>query len=84
MLLGGLEVTTGGQRIHDYEEQVAKMKRRRMNIEDFSDYLTMHKYGMPPHGGLGCSLERIVASILGLDTIKRAAAFPRDRDRLNP
>ncbi len=84
MLLNGLEVTTGGQRIHDYEQQVEKMKRRRMNIEDFSDYLTMHKYGMPPHGGLGCSLERITASILGLDTVKRAAAFPRDRDRLNP
>ena len=84
MLLNGLEVTTGGQRIHDYEMQVAKMKQRGMNIEDFEDYLTMHKYGMPPHGGMGLGLERIVQNILGLDNIKKATAFPRDRDRIRP
>lgn len=84
MLLNGLEVTTGGQRIHDYAEQVAKMERRGMDISQFEDYLTMHKYGMPPHGGMGLGLERIVQNILGLDTIKQATAFPRDRDRLRP
>ena len=84
MLLYGLEVTTGGQRIHDYEMQVKKMQDRGMNIDDFEDYLTMHKYGMPPHGGLGLGLERIVQNILGLDTIKQATAFPRDRDRIRP
>ena len=84
MLLNGLEVTTGGQRIHDYAEQVAKMERRGMDISDFEDYLTMHKYGMPPHGGMGLGLARIVQNILGLDNIKQATAFPRDRDRLRP
>ena len=84
MLLNGLEVTTGGQRIHDYEMQVKKMQDRGMNIADFEDYLTMHKYGMPPHGGMGLGLERIVQNILGLDNIKQATAFPRDRDRLRP
>ncbi len=84
MLLNGLEVTTGGQRIHDYEMQVAKMKARGMDIDEFEDYLTMHKYGMPPHGGMGLGLERIVQNILGLDNIKQATAFPRDRDRLRP
>lgn len=84
MLLNGLEVTTGGQRIHDYEMQVAKMKARGMDIDDFEDYLTMHKYGMPPHGGMGLGLERIVQNILGLDNIKKATAFPRDRDRIRP
>ena len=84
MLLNGLEVTTGGQRIHDYEMQVEKMKKRGMDIDDFEDYLTMHKYGMPPHGGMGLGLERIVQNILGLDNIKQATAFPRDRDRLRP
>ena len=84
MLLYGLEVTTGGQRIHDYEMQVKKMQDRGMNIDDFEDYLTMHKYGMPPHCGLGLGLERIVQNILGLDTIKQATAFPRDRDRIRP
>ncbi len=84
MLLNGLEVTTGGQRIHDYEEQVEKMKKRGMNIDDFEDYLTMHKYGMPPHGGMGLGLERIVENLLGLANIKQATAFPRDRDRIRP
>ena len=84
MLLNGLEVTTGGQRIHDYEMQVKKMQDRGMDISDFEDYLTMHKYGMPPHGGMGLGLERIVQNILGLDNIKQATAFPRDRDRLRP
>ncbi len=84
MLLNGLEVTTGGQRIHDYEMQVAKMEARGMDTAEFEDYLTMHKYGMPPHGGMGLGLERIVQNILGLDNIKQATAFPRDRDRLRP
>ena len=84
MLLNGLEVTTGGQRIHDYEMQVKKMQDRGMDITEFEDYLTMHKYGMPPHGGMGLGLERIVQNILGLDNIKQATAFPRDRDRLRP
>ena len=84
MLLNGLEVTTGGQRINDYSEQVKKMQARGMNIEDFEDYLTMHKYGMPPHGGMGLGMERIVQNMLGLQNIKEATAFPRDRDRLRP
>ena len=84
MLLNGLEVTTGGQRIHDYVKQVEKMKSRGMDINEFEDYLTMHKYGMPPHGGMGLGLERIVQNILGLDNIKKATAFPRDRDRIRP
>ena len=84
LLLNGLEITTGGQRIHDYEEQVNKMKKRGMDIDQFEDYLTMHKYGMPPHGGMGLGMERIVQNLLGLTTIKQAAAFPRDRERIRP
>ena len=56
LLLHGLEITTGGQRIHDYEQQVAKMKKRHMNPADFENYLTMHKYGLPPHGGFGLGM----------------------------
>jgi len=83
-LMYGLEVTTGGQRIHDYHEQVAKLKARGMNPEDFEDYLAMHKYGMPPHGGFALGLERIAQKLLELDNIRRATAFPRDRDRVGP
>ena len=84
LLLYGLEITTGGQRIHDYQEQVAKMKKRRMDPADFEGYLTMHKYGLPPHGGFGLGMERIVQKLLELDNIREAAAFPRDRNRLTP
>ena len=84
LLLYGLEVTTGGQRIHDYEAQVAKMKKRHMNPEDFQEYLAMHRYGLPPHGGFGLGLERIVQKLLGLENIREASAFPRDRNRLTP
>lgn len=84
LLLYGLEITTGGQRIHDYHEQVAKMKKRRMDPADFEGYLTMHKYGLPPHGGFGLGMERIVQKLLGLTNIREATAFPRDRNRLVP
>ena len=84
LLLHGLEITTGGQRIQDYEQQVAKMKKRHMDPADFENYLTMHKYGLPPHGGFGLGMERVVEKLLGLENIREAAAFPRDRNRLQP
>lgn len=84
LLFRGLEITTGGQRIHDYEMQVAKMKSRGMNVEAFESYLMMHKHGMPPHGGLGIGLERLTARLLGFDNVRQASLFPRDIHRLEP
>ncbi len=84
LLFRGLEVTTGGQRIHDYQQQVAKMEQRQMNIELFESYLMMHRYGMPPHGGLGLGLERFTARLLGLENVRLATLFPRDMNRLEP
>lgn len=84
LLFRGLEITTGGQRIHDYDTQVAKMRERNMTIELFESYLMMHKYGMPPHGGLGLGLERFTAKLAGFDNVRHAALFPRDINRLEP
>lgn len=84
LLFRGLEVTTGGQRIHEFSEQVAKMERLHMNCELFDSYLMMHRYGMPPHGGLGIGLERFTARLLKLDNVRLAALFPRDLHRLVP
>ena len=84
LLFRGIEITTGGQRIHDYNEQVAKMKVRGMNPDDFESYLMAHKYGMPPHGGLGLGLERITMHLLGFKNVRNASMFPRDINRVTP
>lgn len=84
LLFRGLEITTGGQRIHDYEQQVCKMKQREMQVEDFESYLQIHRCGMPPHGGLGIGLERLTARLLGFDNVRMATLFPRDTHRLVP
>lgn len=84
LLFRGLEVTTGGQRIHDYDAQVAKMVDRGMHPEEFESYLMIHKHGMPPHGGLGIGLERLTAQLCGLDNVRYASLFPRDLHRFEP
>ena len=79
-----MEVTTGGQRIHDYQTQVDKMRSKGMHPEEFESYLMIHKHGMPPHGGLGIGLERLTARLCGLENVRSAALFPRDLNRLEP
>lgn len=84
LLFRGLEVTTGGQRIHNYKEQVAKMKARGMKTEDFESYLMMHRAGMPPHGGLGLGLERLTSKLLHQENVRLSTLFPRDINRVTP
>lgn len=84
LLFRGVEVTTGGQRIHDYRMQVEKMEGRGMDPADFEDYLMIHKYGMPPHGGLGIGLERLTMQLLGRANVRETTLFPRDVNRLHP
>ena len=84
LLFKGIEITTGGQRIHDYHEQIEKMKERGMDPAEFESYLMAHKHGMPPHGGLGIGLERLTMKLLDKDNIREATMFPRDINRLEP
>lgn len=84
LLFRGMEVTTGGQRVHDYHMQVDKMLERGMHPEEFESYLMIHKHGMPPHGGLGIGLERLTMKLCGLDNVRYACLFPRDLSRLEP
>jgi nondiscriminating aspartyl-tRNA synthetase len=84
LLFRGLEITTGSQRIHDYEVLVAKMRERGLNPETYDSYLSAFRHGMPPHGGLAIGLERLTMQILGLKNVKEATLFPRDRNRLTP
>ena len=84
LLFRGLEITSGGQRVPDYNEQVAKMEKLGMNPEEFATYLMLHKYGAPPHGGLGLGLERLTMHLLGAKNVREATMFPRDINRVSP
>lgn len=84
LLFRGLEITTGGQRIHQYVEQVNKLKSRGMDPEAFESYLMLHKYGVPPHGGLGLGLERFTSRLLEQSNVRYSTLFPRDIKRLTP
>ena len=84
LLFRGLEITSGGQRVHDYQQQVAKMEKLGMNPEEFATYLMLHKYGAPPHGGLGLGLERLTMHLLGAKNVREATMFPRDINRVSP
>ena len=84
LLFRGMEITTGGQRIHDYDMQVEKMRSRGMHPEQFESYLMFHKYGAPPHGGLGLGLERLTMNLLGFKNVRYTTMFPRDINRVTP
>ena len=84
LLFKGLEITTGGQRIHDYQMILDKLAKREMNPEDIKDYLMIFKYGMPPHGGLGLGLERLTMRLLDEQNVRETTLFPRDVTRLEP
>ena len=83
LLFRGVEITTGGQRIHDYDKLVEAIKAKGLDPEKFTYYLQAFKYGMPPHGGFGMGLERLTAKLLGLENVKEATLFPRDLNRID-
>ncbi|HIZ75613.1 MAG TPA: aspartate--tRNA(Asn) ligase [Candidatus Mediterraneibacter stercoravium] len=84
LLFRGMEITTGGQRIHDYSQLLAKMEKRGMTEEGMEQYLSAFKHGMPPHGGLGIGLERLTMKLVGEDNVRETTLFPRDMSRLEP
>ncbi len=83
LLFRGVEITTGGQRLHDYQQLVKNIKKWGLKPENFSFYLEAFKYGMPPEGGLAIGLERLTARLLGIENIKEATLFPRDLNRID-
>ena len=84
LLYKGLEITTGGQRIHQYDKLMEKIAQRGMETEGMEHYLSAFKYGMPPHGGLGIGMERLTMQLIGEDNVREATLFPRDLSRLEP
>jgi nondiscriminating aspartyl-tRNA synthetase len=84
LLYDGVEICTGGQRLHDHAALVESFRRRGIRPESLEGYLEAFQHGMPPHGGMGLGLERFTQQLLGLDNVKQASLFPRDRNRLIP
>jgi nondiscriminating aspartyl-tRNA synthetase len=83
-LFRGLEITTGGRRQHDYNAFLETLPRFGLRPEDLKNYVTLLKYGCPPHGGFAIGCERLTQKILGLASVKEASLFPRDRKRVTP
>ncbi len=84
LLFHGLEITTGGQRIHEYKVLEKKLADRGMSDEGMEQYMLIFKHGMPPHGGLGIGLERLTMQLLGEENVRETTLFPRDLSRLEP
>lgn len=83
-LYGGIEISSGGQRIHIPELLIKKLREKKLNPDNFKAYVDSFRYGAPPHAGWSIGLERLTQIICGLDNVKEATMFPRDRDRLVP
>ena len=84
LLLNGLEITTGGQRLHRRQDLERAIMARGLSPASFESHLKMFELGMPPHGGLAIGLERLTAQILGLSNVREATLYPRDRYRVTP
>jgi nondiscriminating aspartyl-tRNA synthetase len=83
LIFRGLEIITGGQRIHEYKMLLENIKKFGLKKKDFNFYLQSFKYGMPPEGGFALGAERIVKQILNLENIREASLFPRDMGRID-
>ncbi len=83
LLFRGLEVNSGGQRVHNYDTLVERIKQKGLDPEKFAFYLQAFKVGMPPHGGCSTGLERLTARMLELANIREATLFPRDLNRID-
>jgi nondiscriminating aspartyl-tRNA synthetase len=83
LLFKGLEINSGGQRVHNHDKLVERIKQKGLDPDKFSFYLEAFKVGMPPHGGCSTGLERLTARLLNLPNVKEATLFPRDLNRID-
>ncbi len=84
LLFRGLELVTGGQRLHREPDYRAALAARGMSADGLEWYLSAFRHGMPPHGGFAIGLERLVARLTGVSNVREVTPFPRDRTRLAP
>jgi len=84
LLFRGMELVTGGQRLHRYQDYVDEIRRRGDDPERYADYLMAFKHGMPPHGGFAIGLERWIGQLVDAPNIRETTLFPRDINRISP
>lgn len=84
LLFRGVEITSGGQRVHEYHVLERELEKRGLDPRRFEGYLEVFRHGMPPHGGFAIGAERLTALLLGIPNVRFARAFPRDGVRLQP
>ncbi len=84
LLFRGLELVTGGQRLHRYDHYIAALAARNQDPDQLAGYLDAFRYGMPPHGGFAIGLERFIAQLTNTANVREVALFPRDQQRLSP
>jgi nondiscriminating aspartyl-tRNA synthetase len=84
LLFRGVELVTGGQRLHRYDDYRAALAERGEPLEPYASYVDAFRHGMPPHGGFAIGLERFVARLVGATNVREVTAFPRDWHRLTP
>jgi nondiscriminating aspartyl-tRNA synthetase len=84
LLFRGVELVTGGQRLHRHGDYLAALAARGEPVEPYAWYVDAFKHGMPPHGGFAIGLERYVARLLRVGNVREVTAFPRDLHRLTP
>ena len=83
-LYGGIEICSGGQRIHLPELLTKRIKSKGLNPKNFKEYIDSFRYGAPPHAGWSIGLERLTGILTKQENIREVTMFPRDRDRLTP
>jgi len=84
LLFHGIEITTGGQRLHRRKDLESALRKRGLDPADFESHLAMFDLGMPPHGGFAIGLERLTAQVLNLPNVRQAVLYPRDRYKVTP
>jgi nondiscriminating aspartyl-tRNA synthetase len=84
LIFRGLELVTGGQRLHRHADYLAALAERGQDPAAYAGYLQVFEHGMPPHGGFAIGLERWTARVTGAANLRQVTLFPRDLHRLSP
>lgn len=84
LLWRGIELTTGAQREHRYEQLLTQALEKNVEVAPIQYYLDFFRYGAPPHGGFGFGLTRLLMQMLGQENVREVTFLYRGPNRLEP